>query len=105
MLLADGCETITDRAVLPDQVEVFDPVASTPPPWRPLVSVDERVLNRLRSPPPRFRKWPGWRGIRDSLRRIIPTAKAGGHQLPGLVLNIDAAHLTCHSGQQAVAPT
>ncbi len=35
----------------------------------------------------------------------IPAAKAGGQELSGLVLDIDATLITCHSEKEAAAPT
>jgi hypothetical protein len=35
----------------------------------------------------------------------IPAAKAGGREVPGLVLDIDATLITCHSEKEAAAPT
>ncbi len=48
-MLADGGEAIADLAVLPDQREVFGPVASTPTAWRVLAGIDEATLNALRA--------------------------------------------------------
>ncbi|MGW2232315.1 hypothetical protein [Streptomyces formicae] len=35
----------------------------------------------------------------------IPAMQAGGRELPGLVLGLDTAVVTCHSEQQDAAPT
>ncbi|MFD3807900.1 transposase, partial [Streptomyces sp. NPDC058619] len=103
VMLADGGEAIADLSVLRDQGEVFGPVASTPTAWRLLAAVDGNVLDRLRS-------------ARASAREIawlqaaehgegIPAVKAGGRELPGLVLDIDATLVTCHSEKEQAAPT
>ena len=86
--LANGGETITDLAVLRDQGEVFGPVASTPTAWRLLADADERTLARLRSARSRARETAWLQAAETS--GGIPTARAGGRELPGLVLDIDA---------------
>jgi DDE family transposase len=93
--LANGGETITDLAALRDQGEVFGPVASTPTAWRLLADLDERVLARLRSARSRARETP-WLQAAET-NGGIPTAWTAGRELPGLVLDIDATLITCHS--------
>ncbi|MFF1691682.1 MULTISPECIES: IS1380 family transposase [unclassified Streptomyces] len=103
VMLADGGEAITDLAVLRDQGEVFGPIASTPTAWRLLAAVDEHVLDRLRL----ARAQAGevaWLQASET-RSGIPTVKAGGREVPGLVLDIDATLVTCHSEKEAAAPT
>lgn len=102
-MLPDGGETITDLTVLRDQSEVFGPVASTPTAWRLLAGVDERVLERLRSARAQARE-VAWLHASET-RRAIPAAKDGGQELTGLVLDIDATLITCHSEKEAAAPT
>ncbi|MEU6324622.1 IS1380 family transposase [Streptomyces sp. NPDC047009] len=101
--LANGGETITDVAVLRDQGEVFGPVASTPTAWRLLADADERVLARLRSARSRARETAWLQAAETS--GGIPTARAGGRELPGLVLDLDATLITCHSEKEQAAPT
>ena len=92
---ADGGEAVADLAVLRDQAEVFGPIASTPTAWRLLADTDEAVLASLR-------------GVRASAREVawmqaaetgggIPAVRAGGRELPGLVLDLDATLFACHS--------
>ena len=100
--LADGGEAIADLAVLRDQGEVFGPVASTPTAWRMLASVDERVLDRLRSARGQARE-VAWLQASET-RSGIPALKAGGREVPGLVLDIDATLVTCHSEKEQAAP-
>lgn len=102
-MVADGGEAITDLAVLRDQGEVFGPVASTPTAWRLLAAVDERVLDRLRSARAQARE-VAWLQASET-RSGIPAAKAGGREVPGLVLDIDATLITCHSEKDQAAPT
>ncbi|MGW2594107.1 IS1380 family transposase [Streptomyces sp. NPDC001515] len=103
VMLADGGEAITDLAVLRDQGEVFGPVASTPTARRLLAAVDERVLDRLRSARAQARE-VAWLQASET-RSGIPAAKAGGREVPGLVLDIDATLITCHSEKDQAAPT
>ncbi|MFE6682591.1 IS1380 family transposase [Streptomyces sp. NPDC057729] len=103
VMLADGGEAIADLAVLRDQGEVFGPVVFTPTAWRLLADVDERVLDRLRSARAQARE-VAWLQASET-RGGIPAAKAGGQELPGLVLDIDATLITCHSEKEAAAPT
>ncbi|MFD9607331.1 IS1380 family transposase [Streptomyces sp. NPDC059970] len=103
VMLADGGETITDLAVLRDQSEVFGPVASTPTAWRLLAAVDEHVLGRLRSARAQTREVV-WQQASET-RSGIPAVKAGGREVPGLVLDIDATLVTCHSEKDQAAPT
>lgn len=102
-MLADGGGTITDLGVLRDQGEVFGPVASTPTTWRLLAAVDERVLDRLRSARAQARE-VAWLQASET-RCGIPATNAGGRALPGLVLDIDATLITCHSEKDQAAPT
>ncbi|HWU06984.1 MAG TPA: IS1380 family transposase [Streptomyces sp.] len=103
VMLADGGEAIGDLAALRDQGEVFGPIASTPTAWRLLAAIDERVLDRLRSARAQGRE-VAWLQASET-RCGIPAAKAGGRELPGLVLDIDATLITCHSEKEAAAPT
>lgn len=102
-MVADGGEAITDLATLREQREVFGPIASTPTAWRLLAAVDERVLGRLRSARAQAREvaWPQ----ASETRCGIPAATAGGREMPGLVLDIDATPITCHSEKDQAAPT
>ncbi|MGA5880767.1 IS1380 family transposase [Streptomyces cellulosae] len=103
VMLADGGETITDLAVLRDQGEVFGPVASTPTAWRLLVGIDDVALARLRSARAAARE-TAWLQAAET-GEGIPAARAGDRQLPGLVLDIDATLVTCHSEKERAAAT
>ncbi|MFI6122316.1 IS1380 family transposase [Streptomyces sp. NPDC051064] len=103
VMLADGGETITDLAVLRDQAEVFGPVASTPTAWRLLAAVDERVLARLRTARAQAREVAWLQAAENG--EGIPAARAGGRALPGLVLDIDATLVACHSEKEQAAAT
>ncbi|MEU2744125.1 IS1380 family transposase, partial [Streptomyces sp. NPDC007095] len=81
----------------------FGPVASTPTAWRLLAAVDERVLDRLRSARAQARE-VAWLQA-DETGSGIPAVKAGGREVTGLVLDLDATLITCHSEKEAAAPT
>lgn len=101
VMLADGGEAISDLAVLRDQPELFGTVASTATAWRVLDSVDEAVLGRLRQARAvaRERAWLA----RAELGRVVPAATAGGRVVPGLVIDIDASPVRCHSEKETAA--
>lgn len=103
VMLADGGQAISDLAVLRDQTEVFGPVASTPTAWRLLAGVDTAALARLRSARATARE-VAWLQAAET-RTGIPASRAGGRDLTGLVLDIDATLVTCHSEKEQTAPT
>jgi hypothetical protein len=103
VMLADGGEAIADLAVLRDQAEVFGSVASTPTAWRLLADVDERALAFLRSARASARE-VAWLQAAET-GEGIPAAWAAGRMLPGLVLDLDATLVTCHSEKDQAAPT
>ncbi|MEU2427457.1 IS1380 family transposase [Streptomyces sp. NPDC007851] len=103
VMLADGGETIADLAVLRDQGEVFGPVASTPTAWRLLADTDEAALASLRAVRATARE-VAWMQAAET-GEGIPAARAGGRELPGLVLDLDATLVTCHSEKEQTAPT
>ena len=98
VMLADGGEAIADLAVLRDQAEVFGSVASTPTAWRLLADVDERALAFLRSARASARE-VAWLQAAET-GEGIPAAWAVGCMLPGLVLDLDATLVTCHSEKE-----
>ncbi|MDQ1005543.1 thioesterase domain-containing protein [Streptomyces sp. V4I23] len=103
VMLADGGEAIADLAVLRDQGEVFGPVASTPTAWRLLADTDEAALASLRAARASARE-VAWMQAAET-GEGIPAARAGGRELPGLVLDLDATLVTCHSEKEQAAPT
>ena len=103
VMLAGGGEAIADLAVLRDQVGVFGPVASTPTAWRLLADTDEAVLASLRAARGSARE-VAWIQAAET-GKGIPAARAGGRELPGLVLDLDATLVTCHSEEEQAAPT
>jgi len=102
-MLADGGETISDLAVLRDQAELFGPVASAATAWRVLDGIDEQALARLRTARAAAREI-AWAQHADT-RGAFPVAKAAGREIPGLVLDIDATIVICHSEKENATPT
>ncbi|GAA3368416.1 hypothetical protein GCM10020367_06660 [Streptomyces sannanensis] len=103
VMLADGGEAISDLALLRDQREVFGPVASTLTAWRLLAGIDLAALAALRMARAAARE-TAWLQAAET-QGGIPTAHAGGRDLPGLVLDIDATLVTCHSEKEQAAAT
>ncbi|AXE76334.1 IS1380 family transposase [Streptomyces atratus] len=103
VMLADGGEAIADLAVLRDQGEVFGPVASTPTAWRLLADTDGAVLASLRAARASARE-VAWMQATET-GQGIPAVQAGGRELPGLVLDLDATLITSHSEKEQAAPT
>lgn len=95
VLLADGGRVIADLAVLRDQPDLFGAVASDPTAWRVLSSVDAEALDRLRAARAAARElaWAQAAETRDG----IPASTAAGRVAPGLVLDVDASIVICHS--------
>lgn len=98
VMLADGGEAIADLALLRDQAEVFGPVASTATAWRLLAGIDPSARARLRSARATAREIAWLQAAEASAG--IPAARAGGRDLPGLVLDLDATLVTCHSEKE-----
>lgn len=103
VMLADGGEAIADLAVLRDQGEVFGPVASTPTAWRLLADTDEAALASLRAASASARE-VAWMQAAET-GGGIPAVRAGGRDVPGLVLDLDATLVACHSEKEQAAPT
>src|SRR3954464_12951117 len=95
VLLADGGQSITDLAVLRHQPHLFGPVASTPTAWRVLDSADDTALAGLRRARAHARE-RAWL-LRGEAGRPVPTVHCGGVEVPGLVIDLDASLVTCHS--------
>jgi len=103
VMLADGGEAIADLALLRDQPDMFGPVASAPTAWRLLAGINPATLRALRTARAAARE-VAWLQA-DETRGRITAARAGGHDLPGLVMDIDATLVTCHSEKEHAAPT
>lgn len=103
LLLADGGEAIADLAVLRDQAALFGPVASDPTAWRVLAGIDEAALARLREARARAREI-AWAQAAET-REGVPTSIAAGQPIPGLVLDLDATIVICHSDKEHATRT
>ena len=103
VLLADGGEAISDLAVLRHQPSLFGPVASAATAWRVLDSVDDTVLAGLKRARARARE-RAWL-LRGEAGRSVPTVRCGGVEVPGLVIDVDASLVTCHSEKEQAAST
>ena len=103
VMLADGGESISDLAVLRDQPELFGSVASPATAWRVLDGIDATALRRLRAARASARE-VAWAQHADT-RGAFPQATAAGREIPGLVLDIDASIVICHSEKEDATPT
>lgn len=103
VMLADGGKAITDLAVLRDQSQVSGPVASTPTAWRLLADTDEAALASMRAARASARKGTWMRAAETG--EGIPAVTYAGRELPGLILDLDATLVTCHSEKEQATPT
>ncbi len=102
-MLADGGEAIADLAVLRDQPGLFGTVASDPTAWRLLSKLGEPVLAGLRAARARAREiaWAQHAEVDGDLPRPV----VAGRRVDGLVLDIDATIVICHSEKEAATRT
>lgn len=103
VMLADGGQSISDLAVLRQQPAVFGPVASTPTAWRVLANTGQAHLAALRAARAQAREL-AWAQAAET-GRPIPAARAAGRDIPGLVIDLDASVVICHSEKEQAAPT
>jgi Transposase DDE domain group 1 len=103
VMLADGGEAIADLAVLRNQAALFGPVASDPTAWRVLSDVDSGVLGRLREARARAREL-AWAQTIET-RGVMPASTAADQPVPGLVLDLDATIVICHSEKESATST
>jgi hypothetical protein len=102
VMLADGGEAIGDLAVLRNQPELFGPVASGPTAWRVLDGIDTAALTRLRTARARARE-VAWAQAAETGR--LTSSAVAGLTIPGLVLDLDATIVRCHSEKESAAKT
>ncbi len=102
VMLTDGGEAIADLPLLRDRAEVFGPVTSTPTAWRLLSGIDRTALKALHTARAAARE-VAWIQAAET-GRGIPAARAGGRNLPGLVIDIDATLVTCHPRRSRPQP-
>ena len=102
--VADGATTISDIAVLGDQGELFGPVASDSTCWRLLDSLAGKESVSVAAARAAAREVV-WAQYAETTGVAFPTAFAAGRELPGLVLDLDASLVICHSEKEHAAPT
>jgi hypothetical protein len=103
VMLADGGEAIADLGVLRHQPGLFGLVASDATAWRVLAGMDADALARLRAARAAAREVAWAQAIET--RGSLPVSVAAGQPIPGLVLDLDASIVVCHSEKQSAAPT
>ncbi|GAB2949883.1 hypothetical protein GCM10027280_43090 [Micromonospora polyrhachis] len=103
VMLADGGEAIADLAILRNEAVLFGPVASDATAWRLLSRLDEPMLAGLRAARARAREvaWAQHAEVNGDL----PQPMAAGQQAEGLVLDIDATIVICHSEKESATRT
>ena len=103
VMIADGGAAIADLAVLRDQAELFGAVASDPTAWRVLSGVDGHALAGLRAARARAREL-AWAQAAET-GSGMPMVTAAGRPVPGLVLDLDASIVICHSDKENATRT
>jgi hypothetical protein len=101
-MLADGGEAISDLAVLRGQSGLFGLVASDPTAWRLLSGLDDTALDRLRTARSQART-VAWAQAAETGRTVV--SSVAGHEIAGLVLDVDATIVVCHSEKASAAKT
>jgi hypothetical protein len=102
--VADGAEAISDIALLGDQAAVFGLVASDSTCWRTLAEIGPGELDAIATGRAGARELV-WAQRAETTGAAYPPAQAAGRELPGLVIDLDAAIVECHSEKQGAAPT
>jgi hypothetical protein len=102
--VADGAECIADIAVLVDQPGVFGPVASDSTVWRLPDRLGEPELAAVAAARAAAREVV-WAQRAEVCALAVPAARAAGVDLPGLVIDVDASIVVCHSEKESAAPT
>jgi glycine cleavage system aminomethyltransferase T len=94
VMLADGGEAISDLAVLRGQPDLFGPVASKATVWRMLSCLDAAAVGRIRTARALARQ-VAWTQAAETGRML--SSPVAGYTIPGLVLDVDATIVVCHS--------
>jgi hypothetical protein len=102
--VADGATTISDVAVLADQAELFGSVASDSTCWRLLERLDTAQLGLVARARAAAREVV-WAQRAELTGQPFPPARSAGRILPGLVIDLDASIVVCHSEKEQAAPT
>jgi hypothetical protein len=101
--VADGAECISDIAVLADQPALFGPVASDSTVWRLLAQFEAPQLAAVAAARAAAREVVWQRA--EACGAAVPAASAAGVELPGLVIDVDASIVVCHSEKESAAAT
>ena len=102
--VADGAEAISDITVLADQGELFGDVASDSTCWRTLNEVGPAELAAVDRARAAARELL-WAQRAEISGEAVGPARAAGSELPGLVIDLDATIVVCHSEKEQTAPT
>ena len=102
--VADGAGCISDIAVLADQPALFGLVASDSTVWRLLDQVNDPELAGIAAARAVARE-VAWAQRAEVTGAAVPAAVAAGVELPGLVLDVDASIVVCHSEKESAAAT
>jgi Transposase DDE domain group 1 len=102
--VADGAECISDIAVLADQPGLFGPVASDSTVWRLLDQLELSELTAVAEARAAARQVV-WAQRAETCGAPVPAAAAAGQLLPGLVIDVDASIVVCHSEKESAAAT
>lgn len=102
--VADGAECISDVAVLADQPALFGPVASDSTVWRLLDQLRDQEMAGIAAARAAAREI-AWAQRAEVAGTPVPMATAAGAELPGLVIDVDASIVVCHSEKEQAAAT
>jgi hypothetical protein len=102
--VADGAECISDIAVLADRPGLFGPVASDSTVWRLLAQLGAPELAAVAAARAAARE-VAWAQRAETGGAPVPAARAVGRVLPGLVIDLDATIVICHSEKESAAAT
>ena len=102
--VADGATTISDVAVLADQAALFGSVASDSTCWRLLDRLDTAALGAVGLARAATREVV-WAQRAELTGEPFPLARSASRVQPGLVIDLDASIVVCHSEKEQAAPT
>jgi hypothetical protein len=102
--VADGAQCISDIAVLADQPGLFGSVASDSTVWRLLDQLGAPELAAVAGARAAARE-VAWAQRAEICGAPVPAARAAGQVLPGLVVDLDATIVVCHSEKESAAAT
>jgi hypothetical protein len=102
--VGDGAECISEIAVLADQPALFGVVASDSTVWRLLDQLGEPELVAVAAARAAAREL-AWAQRAEVTGSPVPQAVAAGQALPGLIIDVDASIVVCHSEKEQAAAT